>query len=204
MTDVDCTCVRRASHAHQIDTMRTLEKHHVAAKRAPRAHQTSIVHTQHSHTPGHAHARTSGHMWSYEVGANERWGFLWNIIINYLNIQLCLLKGVWCFLHTSWEWPIMLFKGEGRVGDSRGHQGQALVKPNEHHDTALGVPRTLRWHSNTHTWVPRHVWCASRGRNCTGPGAAYIFPVLSRGHLKACAVNQLEKLWAQCHHTSGH
>ena len=53
----------------------------------------------------------------------------------------------------------MLFKGRG-VGDSRGHQGQALTALRGHHDTTLGVSRTHRRHSSMHTWAPRHMWRA--------------------------------------------
>ena len=63
------------------------------------------------------------------------------------------------------------FRGGG-VGDSRGHHG-----------TTLGMPRTRGWHSSTHTWAPRHAWRAPRGRNNTGPGAAYLFLEQARGHL---------------------
>ena len=107
----------------------------------------------------------------YGVGVDGGWGLFWNIIYNYLNIPLCLLKQVWCLFQTSWEWFVLLFKGE-RVGDLR-----------RHHGTTLGLPRAHRRHSSTHTWAPWHVWRAPCGRNSMGLGAAYLFPMLARGRL---------------------
>ena len=60
----------------------------------------------------------------------------------------------------------------GGVGDSRGHHG-----------TTLGMPRTHEWYSSKHTWVPRHVWRAPHGCNCTGLGAAYLLLEQARGRL---------------------
>ncbi|RVW86184.1 hypothetical protein CK203_046111 [Vitis vinifera] len=73
---------------------------------------------------------------------------------------------------------------EEGVGDLKGHQGQALTALRRQHGIALGVPRTHRRHSSTHTWAPRHVWHAPRGRNGIGHGVAYLFLALARGCLK--------------------
>ena len=71
-----------------------------------------------------------------------------------------------------------------RVGDSNEHQGKTLTTPIGHHGTTLGVLRTHRWHSSTHTWTPRHVWCVPYGRNGMGLGTAYLLPTLAQGHLR--------------------
>ena len=70
------------------------------------------------------------------------------------------------------------------MGDSRGHQGQALAAPKGRHGTALGVPKTLGRHTSTHTWAPRHMRRAPRGHNDTRPGANYLIPALAWEHLK--------------------
>ena len=63
------------------------------------------------------------------------------------------------------------------VGDSKeGAPREALIASRGHHDTTLDVPRTHRRDSSTHTWAPRHMWCAPHGRNDMGPGAAYPLP----------------------------
>ena len=80
--------------------------HQARTRQASRKHQAvSCPHAQHSRTHAHtmsrscrAHVRTRPHshahlahimhMWGYGDGANEGWGFLWNIIIIYLNIPL--------------------------------------------------------------------------------------------------------------------
>ncbi|KAL6320271.1 hypothetical protein AAG906_005352 [Vitis piasezkii] len=72
---------------------------------------------------------------------------------------------------------------EEGVGDLKGHQGQALTAPRRQHGIALGVPRTHRRHSSTHTWAPRHVWHAPVA-NGIGHGVAYLFLALARGCLK--------------------
>ena len=56
------------------------------------------------------------------------------------------------------------------------HQGKALTAPRGHYGTTLGVPRTHRRHMSIHTWAPRYVSCAPRGRKGTGPGVAYLLP----------------------------
>ena len=63
------------------------------------------------------------------------------------------------------------------------HQGKALTAPRGHHGMALGVPKTHRRDSSTHTWAPRHVWCAPCGHNGTGSGVAYLIPTQARGCL---------------------
>nr|CAN68508.1 hypothetical protein VITISV_005243 [Vitis vinifera] len=63
------------------------------------------------------------------------------------------------------------------------HIREALTAPRRHHGTTLGMPRTHGHDSSTHTWAPRHVWCAPRGRNDMGLGAAYPLPAQARGHL---------------------
>ncbi|RVW60187.1 hypothetical protein CK203_088216 [Vitis vinifera] len=60
---------------------------------------------------------------------------------------------------------------------------EALTAPRGHHGKALGMPRTHGRDLSTYTWAQRHVWCAPRGRNSTGPGAAYPLSVQVRGHL---------------------
>ena len=202
--DEYCTCARR--------TLRMLNRHHAHTRWTSCMNQMGTTRPQQYCALGHVHACIRPHpcahlthirhMWGYGVGVYEGWGFLWNIIINYLNIPLCLLKGIWCLLQISWEWPVLLFKG--MVGDLRGHQGQASIAPNEHNGTTLGVPRTHRRHSSTHTWAPWHVWCAPRGHNDTGLGAACLLPMLARGRLKTCVISRLKKPWTQCHSLMGH
>ena len=63
------------------------------------------------------------------------------------------------------------------------HQGKALTAPRGHHAIVLGVPRTYKRDLSTHTWAPRHVWCAPRGCNGTGPGVAYLLSTQARGRL---------------------
>ncbi|RVW70978.1 putative disease resistance RPP13-like protein 1 [Vitis vinifera] len=72
------------------------------------------------------------------------------------------------------------------------HIREALTAPRRHHGTTLGMPRTHGHDSSTHTWAPRHVWCAPRGRNDMGLGAAYPLPAQARGHLS------LVRIGAQC------
>ena len=133
-----CVCTRQAPRARQTSITCTLDKHYVRAWQAPRKHQVYV---------------------GYRVGADGGWGLFWNIIYNYLNIPLC-------FLQTSWEWPVLLFK--------EGKGGRWLKEaPRGNHGTTFGVPWTHGWHSSTHTWAPRHVWCAPRDCN----------PALAQGHL---------------------
>ena len=56
----------------------------------------------------------------------------------------------------------------------------------------------------THTWAPRHVWCAPRGRNGLGAWRDLSPPRTGTRAPKPCAMSQLRKPWAQCHGLMGH
>ena len=100
-----------APNEHQAQAVRALVPH-------PRVNQSALTCTLDAH-PAH-----EARWWQ----CKQRVRFLWNITIIYFNIPLCLLKGVWCLLQTSWEWFVLRFK-VGSVGDSREHQGQDLATP---------------------------------------------------------------------------
>ena len=57
----------------------------------------------------------------------------------------------------------------------------------------LGVPKTLGWHTSTHTWAPQHVWCAPHGRNNTRLSANYFFFTLAQGRLKVSCIELVRK-----------
>ena len=170
------------------------------ARRAPRLHcgqarQPSSTHRVRTRWAPRAHQ-------SYVVQMKAELEFY----LYLFNISLCLLQ-------KQWKWLVLLFKG-GRRKDrwlKGGAPMETLTVPKGHHGMAMGVPRTHRWDLSTHTWDPRHVWCAPRGRNSMGSGVAYLLSAQARGRLSlvwwanwgshgrnALCIKK-DQSWAQCH-----
>nr|CAN71186.1 hypothetical protein VITISV_011682 [Vitis vinifera] len=53
--------------------------------------------------------------------------------------------------------------------------------------------KDTRRDSSTHTWAPRHVCYAPRGRNGTGPGAAYPFLAQAQERLSLVRLSHLNR-----------
>ena len=72
------------------------------------------------------------------------------------------------------------------VGDSKGHQGQALDAPRKHCGIILGMSMALGWHISMYTWALRFVWRVTYGCNDMRCDITYHFQMLTHKHSIFC------------------